>query len=132
MKLSEFQTAGEADLTIDRERLDKTAGEVPYKISKWLKYLTTEKLRLIIEQDAYQKLYKERYEHYMLKYDFKLTKDDTIKIYLPADDALTKLDNVRQFTIEKMKYIESVIKTLNQMTFTIKNMIEWQKFQQGR
>lgn len=132
MQLSEFQTAGTADLTIDRDRLDQTAAMVPYHIGKWLKYLTTEKLRLIIEQDAYRKLYKTRYEFYMLRYDWKLTKDDVIKIYLPADDELIKLDNIRQYTIEKMKYIESVIKTLNQMTFTVKNMIDWQKFQQGR
>lgn len=132
MELDELQRMGDADLPIDRDKLDESAGSVPYKISKWLKFLNNEKLSHVILTDEYNNVYRRQYGHYKLKIQQKLDKREILDIYLPGDSDLQEVSKRLKYCEQKMHYIEGVIKALGNINFNITNMIKWQEFQHGR
>ena len=52
-------------------------------------------------------------------------------MYLDADPELDKLQSKLVYQKEKINYLESILKSLNNRTFQIKNAIEWKKFTHG-
>ncbi len=64
MTLEELEALGKADLEIDPLKLDEASTSVPWKISRWLKYLNDAKLQLLLDDKEYHRCYRERYKLY--------------------------------------------------------------------
>ena len=63
-------------------------------------------------------------------FQFKLLKAD-IEQYIDADDDV--IDSKRSFALqeEKVEFLESVVKSLTNRGYLIKNAIDWKRFSEG-
>ena len=62
--------------------------------------------------------------------DFKILKAD-IPTYLESDKDLIELQHKISYNKTIVTYLEQVLRSINNRTFTIKNAIEWKKFEAG-
>ena len=63
-------------------------------------------------------------------FDFKILKAD-IPTYLESDKDLIELQHKISYNKTIVTYLEQVLRSINNRTFTIKNAIEWKKFTSG-
>jgi hypothetical protein len=64
-------------------------------------------------------------------FDLKILRQD-LAIYIDSDEHLVKLKNKINYQKEKIDYLESVLKSLNNRNWIIRNAIEWRKFINGQ
>ena len=68
---------------------------------------------------------------YLLKpFDIKVLKSD-VHIYMDSDQDLQRADQKVAYQNQIVKYLEQVLRSINNRTFLIKNAIEWKKFTSG-
>ena len=63
-------------------------------------------------------------------FDIKVLKAD-VHIYMDSDDELQRADQKAAYLNQVVKYLEQVLRSINNRTFLIKNAIEWKKFTSG-
>ena len=63
-------------------------------------------------------------------FDLKVLKAD-VHIYMDSDVDLQKADQKAAYLNQVVKYLEQVLRSINNRTFLIKNAIEWKKFTSG-
>lgn len=131
MNLKELYDESKKDLSLGTE-LDRESIQTPYKVSKWIKLLIEESLRYKKLDQEFKTLRTERFEHYLTDYDIILDKKDIYNTYLPGDVELQEIEFRLEQCKQKMNVCEMTSKALSQNTFTIKNAIEWKKFQHGQ
>lgn len=143
MQLSEIEVEWEKDSKIDRANLDTESLRVPELHNKYYKMYIREKLlleKMHTEEDVLTKL---KYEYYSGKldeftlkekgwkqFDLLVLKADMDK-YMQADQDVIAMKLRIAGQKEKVHYLESIISTLNNRSFHIKNAIEFIKFSQG-
>ena len=143
MKLEDIQTIWGKDSQIDGEKLDNESIKIPQLHNKYYIIYSDERLRLKsfqFEMDKITKLKREYFGGRMDKeeldklgwvpFPFKLLKND-IEAYIHADEDVIKNKFKIMMSEEKVNYLESIIKTLNNRNFLIKNAIDWRRFTSG-
>jgi len=85
-------------------------------------------------------LEREKWEYYTGKadesvyrekpFDLKVLKSD-VHIYINSDEEMQRSDQKVAYLNTVVKYLEQILRGLNNRTFLIKNMIEWKKFTSG-
>ena len=60
----------------------------------------------------------------------KVLKSD-VHIYINSDEEMQRSDQKVAYLNTVVKYLEQILRGLNNRTFLIKNMIEWKKFTSG-
>ena len=101
-------------------------------------------MHVILKSQAktkYQKIYHERYLYYSGKsspeiyeqdpFPYKVREKDALQRYLDADERLSETRLKIEYYDVMLSYLESIIKTIQNRTYQIKNAIEWQKFIRG-
>ena len=63
-------------------------------------------------------------------FDHKVLRQDVDK-YMDADEDLIRLISKVDYYQVMISYLDSILKTINNRTFQIKNAVEWQKFIRG-
>jgi len=143
MTMDELRKMATDDLSMDETELDKESMRTPQIHNKYLILYTDEKLILgKIQSDLY-KLKKDKW----LYYTGKMTKDDLddrgwetfdlnilktdIDKFLNSDDDVISLSNRILFQKEKVEYLESIIKIINNRQWSIRAAIDWLKFTSG-
>ena len=134
MNLSEYKDIATIDCNIDPLKIKLYASETPIKTVKWLNFLDNEKrfhYGLIIEKRLLQK---KLYLFYSgldeIGFEYALLKSE-VKQFIEGDDSMIELD-VKIFKYsEKIEYIEKIIELFNRSSYQIKNIIDWEKFQNG-
>lgn len=140
MRMSELTQLIEDDSKIDDTKLDLESLKIPYLHAKYYK-IFIEELRVLKGIEAqYGKIRKDRIDYYTGKsdddvykefpLDHRILKAD-LDIYLNADTILCDIESKKSLQDAKVKMVESFIKTLTNRSFTIKNAIEFRKFQVG-
>ena len=127
-------------MVIDDLELDKVSLNTPQLHNKYLQIYTQAALAYRRLDSEYKVAVKEKWEYYTGKadpevykaspFDLKILKQD-VPMYLDADPELDKLQSKLVYQKEKINYLESILKSLNNRTFQIKNAIEWKKFTHG-
>ena len=140
MNLIELQNEADNDLKIDDTELDLESIRTPQLHNKYLKHYTKYSLQLKKLQDDKKILYRRRWEYYTGKadesvyrekpFDLKVLKSD-VHIYIDSDEDIQKADQKVAYLNTVVKYLEQILRGLNNRTFLIKNMIEWKKFTSG-
>ena len=128
------------DCPIDDTTLDKESVKIPTLHGKYLELHSREKIFLNYLEVEYKKLYREKWEYYTGKadesvyrekpFDLKVLKSD-VHIYINSDDEMQRADQKVAYLNTVAKYLEQILRGLNNRTFLIKNMIEWKKFTSG-
>ncbi len=133
----------EKDAEIDKTDLANEALKIPKLHHKYYKLLVTEKSRLKKLESDYKKLRLEKTEFFTQGHDDEtrtkgwklpakgiIIKSD-IPMYLDADSDLIELSLQIGIQLEKVEFLESIIKTLNNRGYIIKTAVDFIRFTMG-
>ena len=140
-KLNELQEEAKSDLAITRlENLDQESYKNQNIKPKWLEYRSRFELLKTQASIKHTKLYREKWEYYGGKadakvyaakpFDLKVLKTD-LGMYINSDDDIIELQAKISYYEVVVKYIDGVIKSIDNRGWDIKNAIEWKKFEAG-
>lgn len=143
MTLDQYQDQWSADADIDNAALDDAARNVPLLHAKWWKYFSAERLRFKMVEMQYKALYRQKWEWYLGKLDdaerlqlgwspqnLKILSTN-VSIYLDGDTHLQEAQKRKIILEETLKFIEDVIKQINNRNFIISSAINFLKFKHG-
>jgi hypothetical protein len=141
MTLDELKKEAYADLPItDEEKLHKESYKNQEIKSKWLDYKSRFELLLAKTKGEYQQMYRAKWEYYGGKsdakiyvakpFDLKVLKSD-LGMYIVSDEDIIALANKQAYLGVVIKYIDGVIRSIDNRGWDIKNAQRWQEFQAG-
>ena len=141
MTLEELQKEAREDLVIlDQERLDQESYKNQNIKPKWLEYRTKYDQLLIMSKANHQKMYREKWEYYGGKsdakvyvakpFDLRVLKTD-LQMYINSDEEILALQGKISYYESIIKYIDGVIKSIDNRGWDIRNATEWKKFEAG-
>ena len=143
MKLEDIQELWHRDSEIDYTELGTESIRIPQIHDKYLKIFTDERIRLKGVEFELSKIVRVKTEYYSGKmsqeeleqhgweqYLGRLLKNE-IANYIESDDDVIKLKQQLVILQEKITYLDSVIKMINNRGFQIKNALDWLKFSHG-
>ena len=140
MDLDEIQSLWDEDSQLDVDNLHTESTNVPALHAKYYRILNKIILLKKMEENKFKVLKKEKWQYYTGKadpqvyiekpFDHKVLRQDVDK-YMDADEDLIKLNSKIDYYQVMLSYLDSILKTINNRTFQIKNAVEWQKFIRG-
>ena len=143
MKLEDIQELWHRDSEIDYTELGTESIRTPQIHDKYLKIFTDERIRLKGVEFELSKMVRTKTEYYSGKmsqeelerhgweqYLGRLLKNE-ITNYIESDDDVIKLKQQLVVLQEKVNYLDSVIRMINNRGFQIKNALDWLKFSHG-
>lgn len=143
MKLEEIFELWEKDSQIDKTELGDAALDIPKLHHKYFQILSKEKLILRSFEAEMKKLKLDKFE-FLTMGPTEDTKDKGWKLppkgmilktelpmYIDADEDIIKMSLKIGYQQEKIELLDSIIKTIINRGFLIKNAIDWQKFTMG-
>ena len=141
MTLDELKKESYKDLPINKiENIDQESFYNQEIKAKWLDYKSRFELLLARSKGDYQVMYREKWEYYGGKSDakiyaskpfnFKVLKSD-LQIYIASDEDIIKISNKIAYLETTIKFIDGVIKSIDNRGWDIKNAITWKQFEAG-
>jgi len=143
MNIEEIMTLWESDTNIDRTELGDEALKVPKLHSKYYNILIKERLLLRKLEAEMKQLKLDKYE-FLTQGPNDETKEKGWKLpprgmilkgdlpmYIDADKDMINLSLKIGMQHEKIEFLDSVIKTIINRGYIIKNAIDWQRFTMG-
>jgi len=140
MDLDEVQSLWDEDSQLDVDNLHTESTNIPALHAKYYRILNKIILLKKMEENKFKVLKKEKWQYYTGKadpqvyiekpFDHKVLRQDVDK-YMDADEDLIKLNSKIDYYQVMLSYLDSILKTINNRTFQIKNAVEWQKFIRG-
>jgi hypothetical protein len=140
MTLEELQQAVDRDFKLDDTELDSESIKIPLLHNKYLQHFNKFSLLLKKAEYEHKTLVRQTWEYYTGKsdpsvykekpFDLKILKSD-VHIYMDSDEDLQRADQKTAYLNQVVKYLEQVLRSINNRTFLIKNAIEWKKFTSG-
>lgn len=136
----------DTDCEISEFELDKTSRHTPKLHAKYLQYLSLTKLNLERAENDQLVLLKEKWLYYNGKMDQQTIESkgwdydpfDGLKVLKGDMDHYYNADPEIQKSKQKIAYLKTIIDTLKEILdnlkwrhSTIKNMIEWRRYQAG-
>ena len=131
------------DMPIDDTELDLESLKTPQLHNKYLNIFHDERLVLRKLETEYKSLLRIKWEYYTGKIDdetlveygwepfpLKILKND-IPMYLDSDEDLILIQNKTAYQKEKVSYLESLLKSINNRQWSIRGAIDWRKFISG-
>ena len=140
MNLDEIQLLWEEDSKIDPDNLHNESIKIPSLHSKYYNIYNNIVLLKKMEQNKYKILKKKKWLYYSGKadpeiyrenpFDHKVLKPDIDK-YLDADADIIHIASKLDYYQTMLSFIDSILKTILNRTYQIKNAIEFMKFTAG-
>lgn len=143
MKLDDILDSWSADSNVDRTELAEESMKIPQLHSKYLKMFSNERMRLKQLDFQHKQLVKLKTEFYLgtiaeedLKENnwepnpLRILKAD-IPMYIDADPDIIELLQKKALQQEKVDTLDSIIRSINNRGFQIKNAIDWIRFTNG-
>ena len=143
MKFEEIQKLWSGDCEIDETELSQESVKIPQLHNKYLILFHDERLRFRTMKFDHSKLLKVKREYFSGRMDateleaydwepfqYKLLKAD-VQEYIDADDDIIEGKKKLSLQEEKVEYLESVVKSLTNRGYLIKNAIDWKRFTEG-
>ena len=141
MTLDELKQESYKDLPVKNiENIDQESFYNQEIKAKWLDYKSRFELLLARSKGDYQVLYREKWEYYGGKsdakiyaskpFDFKVLKTD-LQIYISSDSDVIELSNKIAYLETTIKFIDGVIKSIDNRGWDIKHAISWKQFEAG-
>jgi|TARA_R110000824_G_scaffold96629_3_gene231319 hypothetical protein len=143
MNLEELRNMSKTDLVMDETELDIESLKTPQLHNKYLIFYTDEKLILGKMKSDLYRLKKDKWLYYTGKmsqeelnemdwepFSLNILKTDIDK-FTNADNDIILLNNKILLQQEKVDYLESIIKIVNNRQWNIRSAIDWIKFTNG-
>ena len=143
MNFQNIMSMWEADAKMDNTELGEESLKIPLLHHKYYKIFVEEGLAYRKYESEYKVLYKQKFEYYMGIMDqdtlqalgwepnpLKILKQD-LPTYIEADTDLQAIQSKLDVQKSKVSFVESIIKTISNRGFLIKNAIDWERFKVG-
>jgi hypothetical protein len=143
MNLDKIREMVDKDIGIDKTELGDESARIPQLHNKYLNLFHDERLILNRMRANYNVLKKNKWEWMTGKmsqeqltqmgwepFQTRIMRQD-LQLYMDADPQLNEAESKLVLQQEKVEYLESVLKGINQRHWVIRNAIEWRKFTQG-
>ena len=143
MNLDELKQMIKKDLEIDQTALDSESSRTPQIHNKYLVMFMDEKLKLKRMENEAAVLRRNKWLYYtgrMSKeeldqfgwepFELNILKNEADQM-IDSDAEWIKISERIAFQTEKVKYLEDVIKIINNRQWQIRSIIDWLKFTQG-
>ena len=143
MKFEEIQIAWTRDCEMDETELSHESIKIPQLHNKYLIFYSNEKLKFKEIKYLFAGLIRRKRDYYSGRmtaeeleaadwepFQLKLLKAD-IDTYIEADDDIINSSKIIAVVEEKVGYLESIVKSLANRGFIIKNAIDWKRFTEG-
>ena len=143
MKLEEIHDQWAQDCILPVTMLERSISAVPALHSKYLRYMTDEKMTLRKLEEERKTLVRMKYDYYQgilpeedLKangwepFRQKILKSD-IGMHIDADQDIIKANLKIAMQQEKVDVLTQIIKHISNRGFLIKSLIDWEKFKVG-
>ena len=141
MDLDQLKEEASKDLIIENEEQLGSESLKNQKIKmKYLDHRSRFQLLLQRANGNYQRMYRQKWEYYGGKadakiyvakpFDLKVLKND-LAMYISSDEEIIELMDKIGYLEIVIKYIDGVIKSIDNRGWDIKNTIEWKKFEAG-
>jgi len=140
MNLDEIQLLWEKDSIIDPDNLHEESIKIALLHSKYYKIYNNISLLKKIEENKLKILKKDKWMYYTGKadpeiykenpFDHKVLKPDIDK-YMEADGDIIKSSSKIDYYQTMLNYLDSILKTIMNRTYQIKNAIDYMKFTAG-
>jgi len=141
MNLDQLREEARKDLVVNNEENLASESLTNQKIkSKYLDHRSKFQLLLQKHNGDYQRMYRQKWEYYGGKsdakiyiakpFDLKVLKTD-LAMYITSDEEIIQLMDKIGYLEIVIKFIDGVIKSIDNRGWDIKNAIEWRKFEAG-
>ena len=143
MKLDEIHDLWSNDSEINTAMIDHEAIKIPKLHNKYYRIFSQERLALRKLEVDYKQLYLQKFDYYMGTLDEETLKEKNwrpnprtilksdIPMHIEADQDIINLTLKIAYQKEKINLLESIIKSIMERGYIIKNVIDWQKFTSG-
>jgi len=143
LKTCEITEMWDKDSKIDETELATESTKIPSVHNKYLKIFMEERLRLIQLKTELKKKRRVLFEYYLGELDqseleaigreqfYKKLLKNEVDMYIDSDDMLIEISHKIALQQEKVDYLESILKSINNRGFQIKNAIDWNRFITG-
>jgi hypothetical protein len=142
--LETYISEWEQDAEIEKDKLDHESLRQPLLHARWWKKYSTERLRWRKQDEDFKLLYRQKWEYFLNKMDdaerqklgwppnqLKVLSTN-VDTYIEADEDIRKAALTRAYTEEVLRFLEDVIKQINNRGYHIKNAIDFMRFSQGQ
>ena len=139
--LEEIQKMWEKDAHIDIDNLHNESIRIPMLHAKYYEIYNNVILLKKKSEQQQKNIRHERYEYFTGKADpsvnvempfpKKIRDKDTLQKYLDADEKLSQISLKVEYYDTVLNYLESILKSIHNRTYQIKNAVDFLKFQAG-
>ena len=142
MKIEDIFEEWKKDSEIDKTELGDEALKIPKLHHKYFQHYINEKMLLRKYESEFKKLKLDKHEFYAqgpnentppnwkLPPRGMILKSD-IPMYMDADKEIIDMSLKIGFQQEKIEFLDSILKTLNNRGYNIKTAVDWIKFTNG-
>jgi len=143
MNIERIREMAETDLKMDGTELADESVRIPQLHGKYLNIFHDESLVLRKYEADYKVLRRQKWEYYSGKmskeelnalgweqFDHRILRQD-MDVYLESDVDLLKIQTKLDMQRQKVDYLDSILKGINNRQWVIRNAIEWRKFMSG-
>lgn len=142
MKIEDLFEEWKKDSEIDKTELGDEALKIPKLHHKYFQYYINEKMLLRKYESEFKRLKLDKYEFYTqgpneeTPSNWKLPprgmilKSD-IPMYMDSDKEIIDMSLKIGFQQEKIEFLDSILKSLNNRGYNIKTAVDWIKFTNG-
>jgi len=131
MNLQHLQEQVKRDVRVDEKNLNHSAAHIPMLHHKYLEMLTEVQLKCVKLKADHDKLYRAKYMYYRNDFNVVLKNKAEIDILIDGDDEVQKVRLKLEYEKSVAAYLESVIKQIGGLSFLVRDIVEWSKFQAG-
>ena len=140
MNLDEIQSLWEEDARIDPDNLHAESIKIPSLHAKYYNIYNNISLLKKKEENKFKILKKEKWMYFSGKsdpevyikqpFDYKVLRQDIDK-YMDADEDILKSISKMEYYQTMLSYLDSILKTIMNRSYQIKNSIEYMRFTAG-
>ena len=126
---------------MNHDELDAESLKIPQLHAKYYDLYNTILLMRKRDEQQYTTILLDRRKYYTGKatadiyeqepFPYKVRDKDDLKLYLDADEKLSKIRLKVEYYDTMLKYLEEILKQVSNRTYQIKNAIEWRRFAAG-
>jgi hypothetical protein len=130
-KYALLKDEAKVDCLVDRTNLD-SGFNVTMNLTKWITKKTEWNRVFRDFEEKRKKAYRASYEYYQTEFPLKLSTKDEYNLFIESDMAYIEHYNNSLVIKDIINYIDSIIDTLKNKQWEIKNIITWEMFKNGR
>lgn len=143
MNIEQIVNEWNKDCKIDETELGSESAKIPQVHNKYLKIYMGERIALFKLRSETKKIKRTLLEYYLGELDqeeldqlgrqqfYKKLLKNEVDVYIESDDMMIEANLRLGMQDEKVAYLDSIIKNINNRGFQLKTAVDWAKFTTG-